>query len=220
MITKITAPASPATSVDDWSAMVNQLSAIVLNADNPRKISGSTILQSAFFNIGGSLFIAGADTSISGTASNYVKLTVSGSTATPSFVTDLTGVSWNAAYRGYYDSTGNCYEFDELKALAAGAITTPYRFAIGLASLGTNWPAALVQANLFNGTVAGEIYTNDNTHASITFGSTSSEKWVVLAKYFPGVGNTIIRFVGIVDGGTSIGSDYPIFYGAIGFRLI
>jgi hypothetical protein len=112
-ITKLAAPGSVPASIADWSAVVAQLSALVMDKEAPFRISGSSVLKGSLFNIGGVLYVADDDTAISGTASDIVQLSPSGATVTAAFVADLTGVSWNAAYKGYYDDAGNLYVFDE-----------------------------------------------------------------------------------------------------------
>lgn len=123
-IVKINAPGS--TPAAFLSPVLDWLAALLTTAEMPLRVVGSVIKKGALFNIGGSLFVADADTSITGVASPYIRITPSGSSATAAFVSSLTGVSWNASYNGYYDGSGNLYIFDELRALAAGAITTLY----------------------------------------------------------------------------------------------
>lgn len=127
-INKITAPSEVPASVSDYQAqndLLDVLNLAVLGAD---RVSGSNVVKSSVFNVGGAIYLADADTAITGSASAYVKLTVSvdGLTLAPSFVADLTGVSWNTAYLGYYDVDGNLYVFDEYDAFQAGEITTPH----------------------------------------------------------------------------------------------
>ena len=122
-INKISAPGSSPSGSADWTAVVSLLAALVADKENPIRISGSNVVRGALFSVGGSLYLADSDTAISGTASDYVKLVASGTTVAASFVADLTGVSWNAASKGYYDASGNLYVFDEARALNAGAIT-------------------------------------------------------------------------------------------------
>ena len=117
-IVKISAPL--ATSPAVFAApVVNQLAALTINMAKGSDVkNGSHIRSGALFNIGGVMFIADSDTAITGVASSYVKLTVTGDSAAASFVADLTGVSWNDAYKGYYDVGGALYLFDEDIALA------------------------------------------------------------------------------------------------------
>lgn len=89
-------------------------------------ISGN-IPQGAIFQIGGDVYRADSDTAITGTASDYVKITPDGlGAADAAYVADLTGVTWNAQYNGYYDASGNLYVFDEGKALADGEIASVF----------------------------------------------------------------------------------------------
>jgi hypothetical protein len=143
---KITAPGSPVESIADWDAVVAQLANLVLDKEAPIRVLGSNILKGAIFNHGGALYIADADTAISGSASDYVKITASGDDdASAAFVSDLTGVDWDSAYKGYYDEAGNLYVFDELKALALEAISVPKKESLGIKNLAERWAAKLVQ---------------------------------------------------------------------------
>jgi len=140
-INKVPYPTSTPAAVTDYQRQNALIAALVGAIEGTQKIIGSNVAKGAVFNVGGSLYLADADTAISGVASEYVKLTPSGDTLTlaASYVASLSGVAWNSTYNGYYDGSGNLYEFDELKALAAGAIATPYKFAIGIGKLGAPW---------------------------------------------------------------------------------
>lgn len=87
--------------------------------------AANNIVQGAVFQIGGTVYHCTAATAIVGIASDYIKLTPSGdgSTVAPTYVADLTGVTWNSAYNGYYDVSGNAYVFDEMAAFRAGETT-------------------------------------------------------------------------------------------------
>lgn len=147
-INKIVSPSEAPTSIDDWVAMKDIQEALLLAVQGAARVVGSNIVKGAIFLVGGSVYMAGADTAISGTASDYVKLTIAvdGLTLTPSFVDDLTGVSWSSTWNGYYDVSGNLYEFDELKALAGAAIAAASLRAIGGKNLAAGWAAALIVA--------------------------------------------------------------------------
>lgn len=128
-ITKITDPSALPTSTDDYVAQNNAIDIHTLNSTPPFPIIGGNVVKGSIFNIGGDLFYTDTDTAVSGTASDYVKLTVSGTTATASYETaaNITAnVSWNDTYNGYYDSSGNLYLFDETLAKLEGTITTLY----------------------------------------------------------------------------------------------
>lgn len=125
-INKITAPIQPPASDADWSNTQDLIEALALGIEGPLRIVGSNVVRGAVFNIGGSVYIADADTAITGTASKYVKITPSGASATASYVASLTGVTWNSTYNGYYDGSGNLYIFDELLAYTMGVISTVY----------------------------------------------------------------------------------------------
>ncbi len=86
--------------------------------------AANNIVQGAVFQVGGTIYYANAATAIGGVASAYIKLTPSGdgSTVAPTYIADLTGVTWNSTYNGYYDVSGNLYVFDELVAIVATEI--------------------------------------------------------------------------------------------------
>ncbi len=87
--------------------------------------AANNIVQGAIFQVGGTIYYCNAATAITGTPSDYIKLTPSGddTTVAPAYVANLTGVTWNSAYNGYYDVSGNLYVFDELNAFQDGEIT-------------------------------------------------------------------------------------------------
>ncbi len=76
--------------------------------------AANNIVQGAVFQVGGTIYYANAATAIGGVASAYIKLTPSGdgSTVAPTYIADLTGVTWNSTYNGYYDVSGNAYIFN------------------------------------------------------------------------------------------------------------
>jgi hypothetical protein len=126
-LNRVSAPSSTFSAASDWSAVVAQLAALVLDKEEPIRISGSNILKGSVFNIGGTLYVADADTAISGTASDYVAITAAGATASAAFVSSLSGVAWNSTYKGYYvTASGALMVFDEAKAFFAGVISALY----------------------------------------------------------------------------------------------
>ena len=147
-IRKITSPSEVPASVDDYTQQNALTQALLLAAQGAQRIVGSNVAKDAIFYVGGTTYKADADTAISGTASDYVKLTpsVDGLTLAPSYVADLTGVTWSSTYNGYYDASGNLYVFDELKALSLGTITTAKLREVGLKNLAGGWATALITA--------------------------------------------------------------------------
>ena len=124
-INKVPYPTTPVPVSDDWARVVNVLQTNYLEIENKIKIDfgNDNVLKGAVFNIGGAVYLADSDTAITGTASDYVKLTPGTSTATAAYVSSLSGVTWNDTYNGYYDVSGNLYVFNEVKARAEGGIT-------------------------------------------------------------------------------------------------
>jgi len=125
-INKLTSPQSTPTSLADWVAMKNLIESVYLGTELPVRIDydNDLVLKGSVFQIGGSIYLADADTAITGTPSDYVKLTPSGSIAAPSYVANLTGITWNDTYNGYYDGSGNLVVFDEMKARLDAVVST------------------------------------------------------------------------------------------------
>ena len=110
-INKISFPLSDAT-LELAQPVKDVLQVLVNHVNQGRKVEINYILKGALFIIGGSVFLADSDTEIAGTAgadTQAIKLTVSDNVATPSWATDLTGVSWNYSYNGFYDADKNYY---------------------------------------------------------------------------------------------------------------
>jgi len=121
----VVTPTAPV-AITDYQAIIAQLEAR-LDAFTGREIvDGSTIREGTIIVVGGVAYKATTDTSITGSASNYVKITPAGATASAAFVANLTGVSWSNAYGGYYDVGGNLHIFDEARAKNEGVISSVY----------------------------------------------------------------------------------------------
>jgi hypothetical protein len=149
-INRVQEPANPPTAIGDWTKIIAEMRAVALGIEMPLRVIGSNVVKGAVFQIGGTLYLADSDTAISGSASNYVKLTPSGdgSVCTASFVSSLTGVSWNSTYCGWYDtgSPACFYEFDEGVAKTAGQIAAIRRNRDVTIPMGTGWLAVLAAA--------------------------------------------------------------------------
>lgn len=140
-LTLIPYPESSPTLDTDYQKQNNLLAAGFLydGMINPVDYDNDLIPQGTIVTIGGAVYKATADESITGTASNYVKVTPSGDglTATASYISSLTGVTWNSVYNHYIDtgSPASLYLFSEGLALINGAITeahTRFGFLKGL----------------------------------------------------------------------------------------
>lgn len=111
----------------DWALLSAIVSKAFQNTYSPIQFVSTNILQGATFQIGGVIYYGSSDTAITGTPSNYVKLTPnvgdSGATCDAAFVTNLTGVTWSKIYNGYYDVSGNLHIFDEITAILAGHLS-------------------------------------------------------------------------------------------------
>ena len=145
-INKITSPSEVPAAIADYTAQNNLIEALLLAAQGAQRIVGSNVAKGAIFYVGGTTYKADADTAITGTASDYVKLTpsVDGLTLAASYVASLSGVAWNSTYNGYYDASGNLYVFDELKALSLGTITTAKMRDMGIKNLAAGWALSMM----------------------------------------------------------------------------
>ncbi len=126
-IVRIPDPTALPTIQNDYVRQNNLIAIGFLQVNKPIwEDAANNIVQGAVFQVGGTVYHCTAATAIGGGASNYIKLTPSGdgSTLAPTYVADLTGVTWNSAYNGYYDVSGNAYIFDELTAYRDGEISS------------------------------------------------------------------------------------------------
>jgi hypothetical protein len=128
-LTEITAPSALPTTQSDYEAQNDLINAIHLDPDKIFHIDfdNDEIPQGTILNVGGTILKAETAESITGTKSNYVKIDATAYTA--SYVSSLSGVTWNSAYNGYYDSSSpaNLYIFDESTAYFNGDITVLHR---------------------------------------------------------------------------------------------
>ena len=111
----------------DWAKMIDLIEALSLKINLPvdYDFSGDTIKKGTIIMIGGTIYLADSDTAITGSTSDFVKITPSGATATAAYVANLSGVSWNDTYNFYEDVSNNAYIFDEAKAFLVGTYTDP-----------------------------------------------------------------------------------------------
>jgi len=121
-LTLVPFPASAPTSITDWEDIINvaEFNTLGVQGTSMFNFSSNTIKQGTRIMIGGSVYLADADTTITGTPSDYVKITPSGATASAAYVSSLTGVSWNSVWNFWEDISGNAYLFNEMKNYAGG----------------------------------------------------------------------------------------------------
>lgn len=121
-IIKIGAPLATAPNVFA-TPVINQLLALAVDCNHGYRIGGGVVKKGSLWNIGGAMYIADSDTAILGSKNQglpncamAIKFSVSGNEATATYVSDLTGVSWNGEYQGNYDASGNMYYYKCKKA--------------------------------------------------------------------------------------------------------
>ena len=125
----------------------------------PLQVVAGVIPQGVVLQIGGAVYRSDSDTTITGTPSDYVRVTPDGATATAAYVSTLAGVSWAKQYAGYYDGSDNLYLFDEGKALAAGDIASVFgRYLAQQENGDVRVGGTLNAANVDTGNGATEIF--------------------------------------------------------------
>jgi len=139
----IPGPDNAPSTVADWDKINDVLQTIGLDINKPTQIKEGYIQRGSVLFFAGAWYVADSDTAISGSATGYVRLTNNAGVVTAAFVPSLSGVTFNRTWNGWYDSSLRLYLFDEMKALAAGAITE-------LATMRewrpkTNWAKALTR---------------------------------------------------------------------------
>ena len=132
-INKITAPLAASPSVFA-QPVLNQLAALLTITNDAKRYADGNILKGAIFNIGGTMYMADSDTAISGTTSDYIAITASGDSATASYTANINNASWNGSYKGWFDTAGVLYIFDESIAFDKGVITKKYNPDIKLST--------------------------------------------------------------------------------------
>lgn len=121
-LVKIDSPSDAPLAIADWYKVNGVLQGIGNALGNAVKIIDSNFQRGAVIFFAGAWYIADSDTAITGTASDYVKVTNTDGVLSLSFVANITGVTWNKSYQGWYDASTNLYIFDEIKAFGDGVI--------------------------------------------------------------------------------------------------
>jgi len=154
---------------EDYVKQNNLISDSFLRITNPNQFASGNILKGTIIQLGGTVYKATSDTAITGSQSEYVKISKSadGSTATAAYVANLTGVTWSDTYNGYYDGSGNLYLFNEQIFFRKG------EHSIQLTEYDTDTVPAIAAGGAVE--INGGIYVN---LAEVTIsGSTSNSTW-------------------------------------------
>jgi len=121
-------PESPPSGVIDWQNAVAQLELAHKSGKDlyPAIESGGSwyVPRGYCFYHRGTIYAADEDTLISGTKSNYIKMTASvdGATCDAEFLADLSGVTWDDAWAGYFDASDNLVVVDEFDDANVGTL--------------------------------------------------------------------------------------------------
>lgn len=127
-IIRKTSPTSTPAALADWQNAIAQIELAHKNGNSlfPAVYSGGSwyVPRGYSFYHRGTVYIADADTLITGTFSRYIGMTKSGdsSTCTASFVAALTGITWDDAWVGYFDASDNLVIVDEFDDANAGTL--------------------------------------------------------------------------------------------------
>jgi hypothetical protein len=165
----ISAPNALPTVQQDYVDQNNLIETIFLRVPNPKAHAGGNVLKGEVFQVGGTVYLATSDTAITGSQSEYVKLTPNGdgSEVAASYVANLSGVTWNDTYNGYYDVSGNLYVFNDQMLLRKGD------HSIVLTEQDTTTVPAIAAGCCVE--INGGFYTNFSDIA--ISGSTSNSTW-------------------------------------------
>jgi len=220
-----TAASDPPTSDIDWTRTQNLITMLFLGNNGPiLRIVGGSIVKGSVFQIGGAIYHANTDTAISGSETNYVKITPAGSTASAEYVADLSGVDWNDEYNGWLDDDGNLYLFDEIQALDDEEITQIHNRFVGVGDDGKTLKINVIDADIDDAEITNAEITNaDIDDAVITNAEITNAD----------IGNSIKHGFGypsgedesVIDIGGNFGfthlpdTDYFIFIGGIEKRF-
>lgn len=180
-LNRVDFPNANPVDLTDWAKMIDLIEALSLKINVPidYDFSGDTIKKGTIIMIGGTIYLADSDTAITGTPSDFVKITPAGAIAAGAYVANLTGVTWNDTYNFYEDVSNNAYIFDEAKAVADEIITDP---------------ETIIGKFAFNGWMRRRLITSSNyIHATITLGNIYAK----IAPFIPIIGDHIIVTGGI-----------------------
>lgn len=176
------------------------------------------IKQGSYVSHGGSLYVADADTAITGSPSDgSVYIRVSGSTSlTVEFVTDISGYAWNPVYSAL---TNGSYTLLPYLIVKASTVWTRYNFNPNNQSFGAISGASLGLAG--NATVGGTLgVTGAISGASVavtgnaTVGGTLNGRSMVLAPHSSGAKEVFTAQLGPIRGLTVYNGD--IYEGSSG----
>ena len=131
---------APSTSAD-WDKINDVLQTIGLDINKPTRIKDGYIQRGSVLFFAGAWYVADSDTAVTGVQSDYIKLVNTAGVVTAEYVSALVDVTFNRTWNGWYDPDGNMYLFDEIKAYAAGAVTSPVTIKNYRPSL--NWSKAI-----------------------------------------------------------------------------
>ena len=151
-ITKLVMPASPvptdATNTGDWFKLMAHMTALqIFSFTKPFILTdaqGTTapdIQQGTYIQHAGSVYIVDtADEVIAGSPADgnvYIRVEVDGDYLVATFVTDISGYTWNSVY-GYMEDTANGYQLlPYLIIKSAGTVWRKYRWEVHNMSLDT-----------------------------------------------------------------------------------
>ena len=146
-IDRVDFPNAAPIDITDWEDIIDVAEFNTLGTHNPVDwdFAGNTVKQGVQIMIGGSIYLSTTSTAVTGTPSDFVKITPSGSTAAAAYVSSLSGVTWNSVWNFYEDGSGNAYLFNEAKQVAEGVVSSPktvvgayaeHAYAIELTSTG------------------------------------------------------------------------------------
>ncbi len=156
-ITRIDFPNAAPVDITDWEKIIDVAEFNTLGINNPVNwdFSSNTVKQGIRIIIGGTIYQVVTSEAITGTPSDFVKITPAGATAAAAYVASLAGVTWNSVYNHYEDVSGNAYLFNESKQFLATPHTEVGKFAQLMYSSEIDSGSAPLVLNKTNGQQVG-----------------------------------------------------------------
>jgi len=189
-MTEVLQPDTLPASTADWQKINNIFTIIGM------MINGSVTVRDGYIQRGSGLYINSKwytntdDVAITGTTSEYVQ--INATTLVPTYISSLSGVTFDKSKNGWYDSSNNYYIFDELYAY--GSLQTGRPTTIRNWRPRSSFVAELLSSNIISSvvkTVSGSKYLQTPYWGGIPAAGTFSFSEVI-SQSIPGMTRWVI----------------------------
>lgn len=183
-IIRIPFPNAAPVNITDWEKNVDvtEFNSYGINSAVDYNFDSDTVKQGVRIMVAGTVYLVSSDEAITGTPSDYVKITPAGATAAAAYVVDLTGVSWNSVYNFYTDISGNAYLFNEAKAIYNGVLLEAHTIV-----------GKIAEDGYFSGLLKADTINEKTTNHGVSVNATTGEfiRTKILSKAVSGTSVTI-----------------------------